>query len=210
LNYLLVGATKRRGAALPDVLAEARAVISHLLPRVHDLSLDLRPPNLDDFGLLPSLSWLFERHARQTGLQVTFVQSGLERRFRPEIEMATYRIVQETLTNVARHAGVARADVRARADREKLRLTIRDQGHGFDPDTALAGGARAGLIGMRERALLLGGKLSLASAPGAGARLTLELPLDGAGEGGVTAGSGRLSRRPNGRARSPDPPASFV
>jgi len=98
-------------------LAEAQALVRDLMGRVRNLALDLRPAMLDDLGLLPALLWLFERYTGQIGVQVDFTQFGLEgQRFGTEIETAAYRIVQEALTNVTRHAGVRQVTVRAWAE----------------------------------------------------------------------------------------------
>jgi signal transduction histidine kinase len=170
-------------------LGEAQALVDALMIRVRELSLDLRPAMLDDLGLLPSLLWHFGRYTAQTNVQVTFKHTGLEgRRFAPEIETAVYRIAQEGLTNVARHAGVSEATVRLWADRDRLGVQIEDRGAGFDPEAALAAGSTSGLAGMRERATLLGGQLTVESAPGTGTRLTAEVPL-----------SGQIERREKGR-----------
>jgi len=170
-------------------LGEAQALVDALMVRVRELSLDLRPAMLDDLGLLPSLLWHFGRYTAQTNVQVTFKHTGMEgRRFAPEIETAVYRIAQEGLTNVARHAGVSEATVRLWADRDRLGVQIEDRGAGFDPEAALAAGSTSGLAGMRERVTLLGGQLTVESAPGTGTRLTAEVPL-----------SGQIERREKGR-----------
>jgi signal transduction histidine kinase len=160
-------------------LKQAQEMVNELLSRVRELTLELRPPMLDDLGLLPTLVWLFGRVQQQTGLAVDFRHSGLERRFPPEIETAAYRIIQEALTNVARHAGVTKARVRCRASREQLDIEVADHGRGFNVDEALAAGESSGLSGMRERANLLGGQVMIVSAPGNGAALKAELPLEG-------------------------------
>jgi PAS domain S-box-containing protein len=159
-------------------LGEAQAMVNELMALVRDLSLDLRPAMLDDLGLLPTLLWHLERYTAQTDVHVTFKHTRLEgRRFTPEVETAAYRIVQEALTNVARHATVSEVWVRLWADQETLGVQIEDRGTGFDPQAALAAGATTGLAGMRERAVLLGGQLTVESAPGAGTYVTAELPL---------------------------------
>jgi signal transduction histidine kinase len=159
-------------------LREAQAMVNELMALVRDLSLDLRPAMLDDLGLLPTLLWHFDRYTAQTPVRVAFKHTGLEgRRFAPEVETAAYRIVQEALTNVARHAGVSEVVVRLWADQETLGVQIEDGGTGFDPEAALAAGATTGLAGMRERAVLLGGQLTVESAPLAGTCVTAELPL---------------------------------
>ncbi len=166
-------------------LAEAHGLIEDLVGRVRRLSLDLRPAMLDDLGLLPALLWLFGRYTGQTGVRVNFEHAGLEQRVSEELETAAYRIVQEALTNVARHAGVSEITVRAGRDAGMLRLQVVDHGAGFDCNGALHVRHTGGLAGMRERAVLLGGRMTVESALGAGTRLTAEFPLP---EGGVAAG----------------------
>ena len=96
-------------------------------------------------------------------------------RFAPEIETAAYRIVQEALTNIARHAGVDRVEVGVTVDKSVLHIRIQDVGEGFDPDSLLAG-STGGLYGMRERAFMVGGQLKVESATGAGTILIADLP----------------------------------
>jgi signal transduction histidine kinase len=143
---------------------------------VRNLSLDLRPPMLDDLGLLPTLLWHVKRYMTQSDVVVDFKHHGLEgRRFRTDIETAAFRIVQEALTNVARHARVQHAAVRLWATHDTLGVQIEDQGVGFDPQTAAVG--CNGLVGVRERVWLLRGALTIEAAPGAGTRITAEWPL---------------------------------
>ncbi|MBI4013342.1 MAG: GAF domain-containing protein [Candidatus Rokubacteria bacterium] len=160
-------------------LDEAHALVSDLIARVRELSLNLRPAMLDDLGLLPALLWHVERYTAQTGIRVAFGHEGLEGRLPPDVETAAYRIVQEALTNVARHAGVRTAAVRLWAHQDALGVQVEDSGTGFEPATVLAERASSGLCGMRERAELLGGRLIVESAPGAGTRLWAHLPLGG-------------------------------
>jgi len=164
-------------------LKEAQALVNELMTRVRDLSLDLRPISLDDLGLLPALRWHFERYIAQTGVQVVFKHSGIEgRRFASQIETAVYRVIQEALTNVARHANVDQVTVRLWADGATLEVQIEDQGSGFDPDAVLSGSTSGGLSGMYERVILLGGRLIVESRPGAGTRVMAEIPLSGSSE----------------------------
>ena len=162
-------------------LNDTRRQVNELLARVRNLALDLRPAMLDDLGLLPALLWLFERYSAQTGVQVNFEHRGLEHRFDAEIETAAYRIVQEALTNVARHAGVQHVTVRAWTDASSLCVQIVDQGGGFDAEATAGSRVSSGVAGMRERALLLGGQLAVESARGKGTRVSAELPLGDAG-----------------------------
>jgi PAS domain S-box-containing protein len=178
LKLLLDMGTRLPADKVSASLGEAQAMVNELMALVRDLSLDLRPAMLDDLGLLPALLWHFDRYTAQTNVRVTFKHTGLERRrFAPEVETAAYRIVQEALTNVARHAGVGEVTVRLWADQDMLGVQIEDWGTGFNPEAALAAGDTTGLAGMRERAMLLGGQLTVESAPGAGTRVTAEFPL---------------------------------
>ncbi len=159
-------------------LDEAETLASELMARVRQLSLDLRPAMLDDLGLLPALLWHMPRYSEQTKVAVDFKHGGIEgRRFAPETETAAYRIVQEALTNVARHSGVTQATVRVWSDSEALTVQVEDQGAGFDAGALLASGKTSGLAGMRERVALLGGQLTLEASPGQGTHITAVLPL---------------------------------
>jgi PAS domain S-box-containing protein len=183
------------GARLPGeqvgaCLAQSLAQVNELMARARRLSLDLRPGMLDDLGLLPALLWHIEHYTAQTHVRVIFKHSGLEGvRFAPEVETAAYRIVQEALTNVARHARVNEVAVRVWSDSRTLALQVEDRGAGFDPEAALAASGTSGLAGMRERAMLLGGQLTIESRPGAGTRLTTEWSI-GQGPGNRGRGSG--------------------
>ncbi|MDB4967463.1 MAG: sensory box sensor histidine kinase [Myxococcales bacterium] len=160
-----------------EQVLQARGLVDELLQRVSKLSLDLRPAMLDDLGLLPALVWLFDRYTSQTSVQVQFAHSGIEgRRVSPIVETAAFRIVQEALTNVARHAEVKAVDVRVWRDGDRMTVQVADAGKGFDAPRALAAGQSTGLSGMRERAGALGGKMEIDSTDG-GTRLTAELPL---------------------------------
>jgi signal transduction histidine kinase len=157
-------------------LVEALRSTNELIGRARDLSLELRPAMLDDLGLLAALRWHFERYTNQVHIKVNFKHTGLEGRRLPlEIETAAYRIVQEALTNVARHARVDTVEVGVSADESAVHIRIQDLGTGFDPHS-MSAGATAGLSGMRERAIMRGW-LKIKSAPGAGSLLTAELPL---------------------------------
>ncbi len=160
-------------------LRNAQSLVEQLLEQVQGMSLDLRPTMLDDLGLLPALLWFAKRFANQTGVRVHLEHAGLDRRFAPEIETAVYRITQETLTNVARHAGVKEALARLWATKDALYVQIEDRGKGFHVQAALAVPTSSGLSGMHERAVALGGNLMIASTPGAGTHVTLEVPLSG-------------------------------
>jgi GAF domain-containing protein len=159
-------------------LALAQSLVAELLDRIRALSLDLRPSILDDLGLLPALLGHIERYTSQTKMRVHLEHSGLDRRFAAETETAVYRIVQEALTNVARHGRVEEVTVRLWATDDVLGVQVEDHGAGFDPETVSAG-RTGGLAGLRERAALLNGHLTVETRPGRGVRLTAEVPLHG-------------------------------
>jgi signal transduction histidine kinase len=179
VGQLLTGLLFRiegHGAGSRSPKEEMTAIVNDLLSRVRNISMNLRPPMLDDLGLLPALRWQIDRFETQTGIAVEFHHASLDRRFDPRVEITAFRIVQEALTNVARHARVTAAKVDLWAGEEVLRVRIEDEGRGFDPGAALAARS-SGLNGMRERTRLAGGRLDIASEPGRGTRLSLELPL---------------------------------
>jgi PAS domain S-box-containing protein len=158
------------------ILADTQTIVSELIRQVREMSLNLRPSMLDDLGLLPTLLWHIERYTSQTRIKVAFEQSGLNIVFNPDISIVVYRVVQEALTNIARHAHVNEAAVSVWADEQAIHLIVRDQGSGFNP-ASLPLGTSSGLSGMRERTLLLGGSFQIESSPDTGTRLTVEIPL---------------------------------
>jgi len=155
---------------------EMAAIVNELIGRLRDLSMNLRPPMLDEIGLVSTLQWHFERYTSRTKVHVSFVESIHASRFPEEVEIAAFRIVQEALTNAARHADVETVHVEVEDDGENLKLLIEDKGKGFDPRTAISHRS-AGIIGMQERAHLVGGHLTLESAIGVGTQLAVVLPL---------------------------------
>jgi signal transduction histidine kinase len=163
-------------ATASEPVLQARSLVAELTERVSSLSLDLRPAMLDDLGLLPALVWLIERYTSQTGVRVEFAHAGIEGRVAPAVETAAFRIIQEALTNVARHAAVETVNVRAWRTGESLSVQVVDSGRGFDFRRAVGSGKSAGLSGMRERAGALGGALTVESSA-SGTHLTAELPL---------------------------------
>lgn len=167
-----------------NTIGEIQTVIDDMMNRVKDLCLELRPSTLDDLGLLPTLLRHFQTYKTQTNVKVHFKQKGLEKRFDPGVETAVFRIVQEGLTNVARHAKVREVDVRIVATKHKVRIQIDDGGRGFAREAVYASGTASGIVGMQERAALLGGHLSVESAPGIGTRLAAEIPLKTSPEAG--------------------------
>ncbi len=154
--------------------AEARRLVSKTLAEMRELSHLLRPSTLDDLGLVPSLDSHLKAFADRHQIATSFTAEGLPERLPAEIETALYRITQEALTNVAKHAGAHRVRVTLARDGGELRLEIADDGHGLP---ARAGGARpgTGLVGIRERVHALGGTMMVSSE--SGVRIDVRVPL---------------------------------
>jgi signal transduction histidine kinase len=163
--------------ARPFKREQAQVLVDRLIEKVRGMSFDLRPAVLDQLGLFPALLELFENYTRQTGVLVSFKHKDLERRLSVDVETTAYRLVQEALTNVARHAGVPGVAVRTWIASNGLNVQIEDGGRGFVPEAALNNSRSSGLAGMRERARLLGGHFTIDSRPGKGTQVTAELPL---------------------------------
>ncbi|HUN78181.1 MAG TPA: sensor histidine kinase [Solirubrobacteraceae bacterium] len=180
----------RDGAERAELDQAVDAVLEGLgeeIDGLRHLITELRPAALDDLGLMPALEALARRAQAIDGLEVqTEIALDSERRLDPELESTIYRVVQEALTNVSRHAQATRAviSVAASPDGSSVRVSVTDDGRGLPPSSAL--GPRGdglqggfGLSGMRERAELVGGQLELADAPGGGTRMRLTVPLSG-------------------------------
>lgn len=181
LTSVLLGVRLVEGAGTaPEVsarAAELREVVNSALESVQRLAFELRPAVLSDLGLVDALRRLAERPAAGGGARIELETLGLEAgdRLPAEVETTVFRIVQESLTNVARHARAAQCSVVVGRSREKLRVVIEDDGVGFDRrDPARAG---LGLQGMDERAALVGGTVQVTTAPGTGTSVVLEVPL---------------------------------
>ena len=162
---------------IPGTRRKAGQLVDTLMEKVRDLSLALRSSMLDDLGLLPALQWQVKRMASESGIRVEFHHFGVNGRLDSETETAAYRIVQEGLTNVARHAKTSAAVLTVNEMETALDITIEDKGVGFDPQALTQRVSSVGLDSMRESAGLLGGHLSVFSVPGQGTTLKVQLPL---------------------------------
>ena len=151
---------------------DARRLASRTLAEIRELSQLLRPSTLDDFGLVPSLTTYLREFQDRHGIAAHLLLDDLPERLPPDMETAVYRVVQEALTNVARHAHATRVRVSCRATDGQLTVEVHDDGVGL---TGRNGGG-VGLIGIRERVLALGGRVTLSSR--GGVRLTVRLPLE--------------------------------
>ncbi len=144
---------------------------------MHDLAVRLRPTALDDFGLKVALQSLINEWSARTGVDVHFQSVGLEViRFAPEVETALYRVIQEALTNITKHAAARLVSVVVERHSGSAIVVVEDDGVGFDPD-ALVSAGRLGLLGMQERVTLVGGSLQIEAAPQAGTSIRVCVPI---------------------------------
>ena len=168
------------GAFVRD-LAEVQGIAQRTLDRIRTKSRMLHPVILDDFGLQQAVAWYVDEFARQQGIDTTFTPSGELASIPPDVATHLYRVVQESLTNVARHAGASRAAVSLTRSDAQIALTIGDDGRGMAGGgvrtTPGAGGI--GMTGMRERAELMGGTLTLGGSDLGGLLVTVRVPLPG-------------------------------
>ena len=156
-------------------------ILDDALQQVRRLALALRPSMLDDLGLGPALRWLAEQTAQRSGFAVALNIPELEPRLPPEMETACFRIVQEALTNITRHAGATHVSIDLQREEAAMVLSVQDDGCGFDlaeVRTRAINGGSIGVLGMQERAMLVGGQLDIASTPGHGSQLRLRCALD--------------------------------
>ncbi len=168
-----------RGALQPQ-LDDCVSTTRHALERVRQLSLNLRPLQLDDLGLVAALRSHLDRQASVGGLTPHFDANDVPRPVAPDIETACFRVAQEAITNVLRHAHAAHLWVRLFTAEGQLGLSVRDDGAGFDLDAArrrAAAGGSLGVVGMEERVALVGGSFELRTAPGQGTVLLATFPL---------------------------------
>jgi signal transduction histidine kinase len=159
--------------------AELRKLVLGTLEEVRRLARDLRPGTLDELGLVPTLEWHLRTFGRNAGLMVEF-EAALSEGFRLPVhtELALYRVVQEALTNIARHAQATRALIRLEEGAGSIRLTVQDNGCGFDVPSVMGTDERGvGLLGIRERVELIGGVLAIDSSP-RGTRISVDVPVD--------------------------------
>ncbi len=161
-------------------IGESLRIVDRALQQVRNLSLDLRPSQLDDLGLPAALRSQLDRQTQASGIKARFRTSELGARLHPDLETVCFRIFQEALTNIVRHARAKSVDVDLQIDGSELILAITDDGRGFDVEAArrrALHGKSLGIIGMEERATLAGGRLELRSATDGGTRLRAVLPL---------------------------------
>lgn len=166
---------ERLGDPLGANLGEIRGQLARLRETTRAILSGLRPKALDDLGLAAAAEWLVSRVRTRSALEVRLQLEPAEPQLPPSIAVAVFRVLQEALSNAVRHSGAGRVDVELRCGPDRLELTVRDDGTGFDPAGASDG---FGLLGMRERARALGGTLDVQTGAGAGTTVRLGLPLE--------------------------------
>ena len=192
-------------------LEELRMETSEALDALRRMVVDLRPSQLDDLGLAAALRWYVEDFGERVSLRATMLLHGPARRLPPDVESVLFRIAQESLINVGKHAGAKNVSVDLTFLDALVTLEVTDDGIGFDPDAALKPHSRRkawGLLGMRERADLVGGRCQVISEPKRGTRIIVEVPVGGVGnsgkrEGEDAAGQSNTSDTPRGEADRP-------
>jgi signal transduction histidine kinase len=163
----------------PHIL-ESIAIIDRTIQQVRSLSLDLRPSLLDDLGIVAALRWYIDRQAQRAGFEAQFLASPPELRLEADLETTCFRVVQEALTNVVRHAQAQRVRIELQKHQDELFLSVFDDGIGFDPSEVwqrTANDTSLGLLGMRERVQLVGGTIEIISRPEGGTEIQVVFPL---------------------------------
>ncbi|GAB4540484.1 MAG: hypothetical protein Kow0063_30320 [Anaerolineae bacterium] len=162
-----------------EQIKELKSFSTHALGELRQIIADLRPSQLDDLGLVAALQWYVQEFEKRYAIHTDFVLKGNKSRLPPEYETVLFRITQEALTNVAKHASASRATVTLENRLAQVSVTIQDNGHGFNLEETLRGDRRTGwgLLGIQERALLLGGHYEIKSKPGQGTCIRVAVPL---------------------------------
>jgi two-component system sensor histidine kinase DegS len=158
-----------------EELASLKSSALGTFQKVRNFIFELRPMMLDDLGLVPTLRKYIDAFKEQTSLEATLTVTGTERRLEPYLEVMIFRAIQELLGNSARHSQAAAVKLHVDMGSEQVRVSVDDNGKGFDPDTARSGGS-LGLKLIQERVEMMGGKFDVDSAPGKGARIVFTVP----------------------------------
>ena len=181
LTSLLIGLRMVEKSTTPQDLqsriAELRSQTMRTLEEVRKMAVDLRPSTLDDLGLAAALQWYTGDFARRTRIDVSFRATELDARLTDDVEVVIYRIIQEALTNVAKHSEASRVEVCVALEDRSVVATVVDNGVGFDVPSIMRSHERGlGLFGMQERVALVGGTFRIVSVPGEGTRVVVQVP----------------------------------
>jgi signal transduction histidine kinase len=172
-------AARELPASYGSCFQEIKQMLELIELQLREISHDLRPAVLDDLGLIPALQGLIERVSKRSGIAINLANPPTGRRLPSGIETALYRVVQESLTNAAKHAKASRIEIRIWHDLNEVQCSVRDNGTGFDLNEVLSrkGSRGLGLVGIRERVESVGGTVSIHSFPGKGTELQVTILL---------------------------------
>ncbi|MFQ5996325.1 MAG: GAF domain-containing protein [Dehalococcoidales bacterium] len=192
-NMLPSGQSKLR-----EKLESAKSLVVRALEDIRRLTLGLRPSTLDDLGLITTIRAYAHNHLQAMGVQVKFESKGLNNRLSPEVETALFRIIQEAIHNIEKHAEASNVSIHLSIDRDEITAIVEDDGRGFDVDAVFKSRIRTqslGLLGIQERTALLGGTFSIKSKIGQGSHLEVKIPLTNSPpEGSVRARKAEAER----------------
>ncbi|MBZ0203442.1 MAG: response regulator [Ignavibacteria bacterium] len=164
-----------------DIVKQVDSIISKAIVEARRIAHDLRPTTLDDFGLIPALRILCQEFSKITGIKVKFQVSPSLERIDPKVEIAIYRIIQESFNNISKYAEATEVYLDLYRKESQVFVRVKDNGKGFDTENitrSKQAGGGFGLLNMKERAELIGGKVEIISSPGQGTELLLEINLD--------------------------------
>ncbi|MEE9400030.1 MAG: GAF domain-containing protein [Dehalococcoidales bacterium] len=176
------GMLPARASKIKAILRKAQALSINILDEIHRLIYELRPTLLDDLGLVAATRWLAENNLEAAGIEVDFKVTGRETRLPPQVEVTLFRVIQEAVYNIARHAQAKNAIISLHFKKKVIRVRVRDDGRGFNVEEAISSKDRPrglGLLGMKERVELINGTLNIRSRPeGSGTEINIEIPLN--------------------------------
>ena len=181
----LEGALPTEAARLRPRLAATRELAARTLEDLRKLVYGLRPTMLDDLGLVPAIRWYARSNLEEAGIEVAFIDLDETIRLAPRLETALFRITQEAINNILRHAGAHRVEICLFREVEAVCLRVEDDGRGFDIariSQEAVPQRRLGLLGMQERVELVGGQMTVESAPGRGTRIEVQVPVSRMGD----------------------------
>ncbi len=165
---------------IKTILRNSQALSVNMLDEIHKIIYELRPSLLDDLGLVAATHWLLDNNLGASGVKVSFKTTGRKRRLPTPVETTVFRVIQEAVYNIAKHARAKHAGITLRFERDRITVNIWDDGKGFDVNEAIGARDRPrglGLLGMKERIGLLNGVLDIKSQPGRGTEINIVIPL---------------------------------